>query len=152
VTIQAQILELLQTIAAEMGMSVLLITHNFGVVAEICQRVSVMYGGKIMETGETRELLRDARHPYSRALIASIPTTQKRGGKLTTIPGAPPPPLAVPEACLFAPRCRYVLPECSAAYPAFRSCGDKGEHSFACLRGAEVRDLRPDGGEVAGHA
>ena len=82
VTIQAQILELLQQLSADMGMSILLITHNFGVVAETCDRVSVMYAGKVVETGDTLELLQGASHPYSRALIRSIPGGGAKGSRL----------------------------------------------------------------------
>ena len=135
VTIQAQILDLIQTIAADMGMSVLLITHNFGVVAEICQRVSVMYAGKVVETGETKTLLQSANHPYSRALIGSIPGMDSRGKRLETIPGAPPALFQPPSACMFADRCAYMQDDCLAAYPEFVNCG--GGHLSACFRAQE---------------
>ena len=109
VTIQAQILELLQQLSADMGMSILLITHNFGIVAETCDRISVMYAGKVVETGETRTLLREARHPYSCALIQSIPGEQERGSRLETIPGSPPALFAPPESCMFAQAHQPVL-------------------------------------------
>ena len=103
VTIQAQILELLQQLSADMGMSILLITHNFGVVAETCHRVSVMYAGKVVETGETRTILSQAHHPYSRALIASIPGSTPPGYPVETIPGSPPALFEPPTSCMFAP-------------------------------------------------
>lgn len=131
VTIQAQILELLQKLSDDMGMSILLITHNFGVVAETCRRVSVMYAGKVVETGETSALLRGARHPYSRSLINSIPGGGARGTRLETIPGFPPAMFRPPEACLFAPRCPYADDRCRAAYPPSADCGNG--HLAACF-------------------
>ena len=137
VTIQAQILELLQQLSEDMGMSILLITHNFGVVAETCRRTSVMYAGKVVETGETREILRHARHPYSRALIRSIPDGGQRRGsggnknRLETIPGSPPALFEPPKACMFAPRCSYVSEKCRAGYPDMADCG--GGHLAACF-------------------
>ena len=132
VTIQAQILELLQQLSQDMGMSILLITHNFGVVAETCQRTSVMYAGKVVETGETRELLRNARHPYSRALIRSIPGGGARGSRLETIPGSPPALFEPPASCMFAPRCPYADETCRTGYPAMADCGDG--HLAACFK------------------
>ena len=139
VTIQAQILELLQQLSADLGMSILLITHNFGVVAETCDRISVMYAGKVVETGETRALLRGACHPYSRALIASIPGGGAKGSRLETIPGSAPgrggPPPALferPLSCMFAPRCPYADDGCRQGYPAMADCG--GGHLAACFQ------------------
>ena len=130
VTIQAQILELLQQLSADMGMSILLITHNFGVVAETCHRVSVMYAGKVVETGETRTILSQAHHPYSRALIASIPGSTPRGTRLETIPGSPPALIEPPTSCMFAPRCPYVTEQCRQAYPPSAA---HGSHLAACF-------------------
>ncbi|MCF0122582.1 MAG: ABC transporter ATP-binding protein [Ruminiclostridium sp.] len=135
VTIQAQILELLQKLSADLGMSILLITHNFGVVAETCDRVSVMYAGKVVETGETRALLRGARHPYSRALIASIPGGGAKGSRLETIPGAPPALFEPPLSCMFAPRCPYADDTCRGSYPGMRDCGNG--HLAACFKPLE---------------
>ena len=132
VTIQAQILELLQQLSADMGMSILLITHNFGVVAETCDRVSVMYAGKVVETGDTRELLQGASHPYSRALIRSIPGGGAKGSRLETIPGSPPALVEPPLSCMFAPRCPYAEDRCLKAYPAMADCG--GGHLAACFK------------------
>jgi len=131
VTIQAQILELLQALSADMGMSILLITHNFGVVAETCHRVSVMYAGKVVETGETQTLLQDARHPYSRALIRSIPGSGEPTARLETIPGSPPALFEPPVSCMFAPRCPYATDRCRQSYPAMADCG--GGHLAACF-------------------
>ena len=141
VTIQAQILELLQQLSADMGMSILLITHNFGVVAETCDRISVMYAGKVVETGETRALLSGARHPYSRALIRSIPGEEGRGGPLETIPGSPPALFEPPESCMFAPRCPHAGGACRSAYPPLRDCG--GGHLAACFKSLNGRADQP---------
>lgn len=135
VTIQAQVLELIRQLAEELGMSVLLITHNFGVVSETCQRVSVMYAGKVVETGETQELMQNAKHPYSRALIRSIPGMESRGGRLETIPGSPPALFQPPKACMYAPRCQYATDRCRAGYPEFLDCGNG--HLAACFRALE---------------
>ena len=141
VTIQAQILELLQQLSADMGMSILLITHNFGVVAETCDRISVMYAGKVVETGETRAHLSGARHPYSGALIPSIPGEEGRGGALETIPGSPPALFEPPESCMFAPRCPHAGDACRSAYPPLRDCG--GGHLAACFKSLNGRADQP---------
>lgn len=101
-------------------------------VAETCQRTSVMYAGKVVETGETRELLRNARHPYSRALIRSIPGGGARGSRLETIPGSPPALFEPPASCMFAPRCPYADETCRTGYPAMADCGDG--HLAACFK------------------
>jgi oligopeptide/dipeptide ABC transporter ATP-binding protein len=131
VTIQAQILELLKKLSDTMGMSILLITHNFGVVAETCDRVSVMYAGKVVETGTAAAILQNARHPYSRALIHSIPGSTPRGSRLETIPGSPPALFEPPAACMFEPRCPYSQDRCRQSYPAPFDCG--GGHLAACF-------------------
>ena len=112
VTIQAQILELLRSLSREMGMSILLITHNFGIVAEVCDRVSVMYAGKIVETGDTRTVFAHARHPYTQALLKSIPRAGTGEEYLPTIPGTPPALFEKPVGCAFADRCPKAGEEC----------------------------------------
>jgi peptide/nickel transport system ATP-binding protein len=105
VTIQAHILELLGRIQAEMGMAMILVTHDLGLIAERSHEVAVMYAGKIVEQAETRELFADPRHPYTRGLIASIPKPGERGKKLKTIPGSVPQLLNLPKSCAFSTRC-----------------------------------------------
>ena len=129
-TIQAQILELLQQLSADMGMSILLITHNFGVVAETCDWISVMYAGKVVESGAARTILSQARHPYSRALIHSIPGSTPRGSRLETIPGSPPALFDPPKTCMFAPRCPYVTEQCQGGYPPITN---QDGHLTACF-------------------
>jgi len=112
VTTQAQILDLMKDLQRSIGMSILLITHNFGVVAEICDRTSVMYAGKIVETSSVQELFDAPQHPYTKALINSIPRSGRAGERLVTIPGAPPSLLQPIKGCAFAPRCQFAMDKC----------------------------------------
>ncbi len=131
VTMQAQILKLLQTLQRETGSAVLLITHNFGVIAEICDTVSVMYAGQIVETGDVREIFYHACHPYARDLIASIPKSGKRETRLVSIPGQPPQ-LNVPiTGCPYAPRCPYAAPRCREEQPDMRCASSS--HAYQCF-------------------
>lgn len=118
VTIQAQIIELLKEIQKELQMSILLITHDFGVVSQMADRVSVMYAGKIVEEGEMKSVFEDPWHPYTKLLIMSIPGIKvKRGGRLETIEGAVPNPLNFPPGCRFYPRCPYAASRCKEEEP-----------------------------------
>jgi len=132
VTIQAQILELLKSLQRDTGMSILLITHNFGVVAEVCDRVSVMYAGRIAESADTRTIFHNAAHPYSKALIDSIPKAGGTSKYLETIPGSPPELYNTQPGCPFAPRCAFADDQCASAAPATRECGDAPGHTAAC--------------------
>ena len=105
VTIQAQILELLASLRGRHGMAVLLITHDLGVVAEVCDRVVVMYAGQVVETGGVHELFADPRHPYTRGLLDSLPSVDNPGQRLRSIPGTVPSPIAWPSGCRFMERC-----------------------------------------------
>lgn len=119
VTIQAQIIELLKEIQKEMEMSILLITHDFGVVSQMADTVSVMYAGKIVEQGSMKDIFEDPWHPYTRLLIMSIPGIKvKRGGRLETIEGAVPNPMNFPPGCRFYPRCPYAEERCMREEPA----------------------------------
>ena len=131
VTIQAQVLELLKKLSDEMNMSILLITHNFGIVAEICDRVSVMYAGKVVECSDTVSIFRSAAHPYTRALIDSIPKAGYTGEYLPTIPGAPPQLLQKIEACSYKERCPLACPACDTS-PEEQIIGD-GHMEACCL-------------------
>ncbi len=121
VTIQAQILELLSDLKRERGLALLFITHALPVVAEIADRVAVMYAGEIVETGPTAEVFLAPHHPYTAALLRSAP--DEEGPPPVGIPGIVPPPTALPPGCTFAPRCPRAIPECTAAPPALRSAG-----------------------------
>ena len=114
-TVQIQILLLLRELQREFGMAVIFVTHDIGVAVEICDRVSVMYAGRIVETGTLREVVTQPTHPYTRGLLSSIVHKAARGTRLETIPGAPPRLDRLGGGCAFAPRCRYVAPICSSA-------------------------------------
>lgn len=129
VTIQAQVLELLQRLSKDLGMAILLITHNFGIVAEICDCVSVMYAGRVVETADTKTIFRHAAHPYSRALIDSIPKTGMNVEYLPTIPGTPPQLFEENPSCAYIDRCPYADAAC-AGRPEVVLCGD--HHLVAC--------------------
>jgi peptide/nickel transport system ATP-binding protein len=116
-TIRAQILELLRQLSATTGTAVLLITHDFGVVNEIADRVAVMYAGMIVEEGSRRDLLSRPRHPYAQGLLKSIPRPEARGGRLEEIKGVVPRPGRWPPACRFAPRCPSAFDRCRAELP-----------------------------------
>ena len=142
VTIQAQILELIRTLQRETGMSVVFITHNLGVVAEIADRVLVMYAGQVVEDAPVGELLARPLMPYSRGLIASVPLlSQVRdrtpSARLPAIPGNVPDPQARPPGCTFHPRCAHALPEpCIAHKPALEMAG--ADHTVRCARWREI--------------
>ena len=116
-TIRAQILDLIRTLAADTGTAVLLITHDFGVVNEVADRVAVMYAGQIVEQGTRAELLGQPRHPYTQGLLKSIPTPQARGHRLNEIAGAVPRPGQWPAACRFHTRCPHVFDRCRSETP-----------------------------------
>ena len=122
VTIQAQYLEVLKDIQRESGVALIFVTHNLGIVAKMCDRMAVMYAGKIVEQGTVRDLFRSARHPYTQALLGSMP---KLGSKepLFAIPGQPPNLARLPSGCAFHPRCRHAMPRCVEEEPADRMVG-----------------------------
>lgn len=132
VTVQAQILELIKQIQKDHDMAVLYITHDFGVVSGLCDRVQVMYAGRIVETGDTRALFRDPQHPYTLALQKSIPAMQPKGQVLYTIPGMPPDLSRLVEGCAFAPRCEFAADRCRVERPELKMVREK--HSTSCLR------------------
>ena len=132
VTVQAQILELIKKMQRELGMAVVFITHDLGVVSGLCDRVQVMYAGRIVETADTRTLFHAPRHPYTRALQRSIPALQRKGAELYTIPGLPPDVSKNVPGCAFAPRCEFVAARCTAATPELAPVSPT--HAQACLR------------------
>jgi peptide/nickel transport system ATP-binding protein len=134
VTIQAQILELLQDMKSRFGMAIMLITHAMGVVAETAQRVVVMYAGKVIEEAPVEALFANPRHPYTQGLIRSIPridTAATHKTRLEAIPGTVPSLLRPPPGCRFAPRCRYAMAKCREAVPPLTDIG--GGHRVACV-------------------
>lgn len=136
VTIQAQILDLLRGLQQENGMGILFITHNLGVVAELCDQVSVMYAGKIVEQGEVDDIFFAAAHPYTLGLLRSMPRLDREDqGKLIPIPGTPADPLHRPSGCPFAPRCGACMEICQLQPPPTVELG--GGHRAACWLCAE---------------
>ena len=134
VTIQAQILDLLAQLKDEFGMAIMLITHAMGVVAEVAQRVVVMYAGKVVEQATVGELFARPRHPYTQGLIRSIPridTAATHKVRLETIAGSVPKLIAPPEGCRFAPRCKHAQPACTSATPPLREISPG--HQVACI-------------------
>ncbi len=130
VTVQAQILQLFQSLQRKRSMSVLYITHDLGVVANIADRVYIMYAGVIVEQGFTEQIFNAAKHPYTQGLLASLPTRSKRGKRLYSIPGSVPNPAHKPEGCPFHPRCRYAIESCWRQYP--RMCDYGNGHQTRC--------------------
>ena len=142
VTIQAQILDLIGRLRTELNMGVLLITHDMGVIAERANRVLVAYAGRIVESGETHLLFEEPRHPYTEALLASIPTLeQDKGEQLQSIPGLPPDLADPPTGCRFAARCRYATDFCRAHDPDLST--PDPDQAYACFfpRSASNREL-----------
>jgi len=146
VTIRAQILELLNQLQKDSGMSILLITHDLGVIAETAHRVVVMYASKVVETAEVKELFAHPRHPYTLGLFNSIPKIDKDNDILEPIPGQVPVPLHFPAGCKFHPRCKmretYGLTICETKEPPLRTVGDDG-HQVRCWLNHE--DINPGG-------
>ena len=130
VTIQKQILDLLETQKRERSMGMILITHDLGVVAGRTDRIAVMYAGRVVERGPTRLLFHDRRHPYTEGLLQSIPRISNPGhSRLQVIPGRPPDLVGLPEACAFAPRCRYAQARCLEERPPLVDIGQSHEHA-----------------------
>ncbi len=137
VTIQDQIIRLVQNLQQEMGMSVLWVTHDLGVVAQLCDRVAVMYAGRILELADVIELFENSRHPYTLGLMESLPSGGSRDeNKLIPIPGQPPDLLNLPGGCPFKPRCRYAVDRCDTADLSLRQV--KPGHYSACIRFEEL--------------
>ena len=117
VTIQAQILRLITGLVKQLGLTVLLITHNLGVVAQTCEKVAVMYAGRVIEQAPVRELFKNPKHPYTRGLINAVPTRHTQRGGLVGIPGLIPNLTQPPEGCRFHPRCARVMDICRKVVP-----------------------------------
>lgn len=141
VTIQAQILELVQRLGKELGTSVLIITHNLGVVARYANRVNVMYAGKIVERGTAREIYGNPRHPYTIGLLASVPRLDEpKKEKLQPIEGMPPDLIELPQGCSFRERCKYAIDRCAAEIPPLREVSEG--HTSACWVSDQLGDQK----------
>src|SRR5690242_6329302 len=143
VTIQAQILELMKSLTERLGVAQIIITHNLGVVARYAARVNVMYAGRIVEAGPADAIYHNPRHPYTIALLKSVPRLdQPRRSRLDPVEGQPPDLTRLDGGCAFRPRCRFAVERCAAAQPPLESTGEAG-HLSACFRHAELAAL-PD--------
>ncbi|MGH8915128.1 MAG: ABC transporter ATP-binding protein [Acidimicrobiia bacterium] len=136
VTIQAQYLRLLKDLQARTGVGIILITHDFGVIAEACDRVAVMYAGRIVEQAPVVEIFDHPRHPYTRALLDSRPRPEPTSARLQSIDGQPPSLNDLPPGCRFAPRCPHVIDRCRSEYPPAFLAGE--QHLAACWRSEEA--------------
>lgn len=135
-TIQAQVLDLIRDIRRETGMALVLISHDIGVVGDLCDRIAVMYAGRIVETAATQDLLTRPRHPYTQGLLAALPTLDGPRRRLTPIAGTVPAPAAIPPGCAFAPRCPTAVERCGRELPALVIAAQ--DQRAACLRLAEL--------------
>ncbi|HYC72580.1 MAG TPA: ABC transporter ATP-binding protein [Opitutaceae bacterium] len=134
VTVQAQILDLLKRLQRESGLAVIFVTHDLGVVSGLCDRVQVMYAGRVVESAPARTLFQAPRHPYTRALQRSVPALQPKGAALHTIPGQPPDLSRPVPGCPFAPRCEFAVDRCHTEVPALLPAAPGSPHTHACLR------------------
>lgn len=141
VTIQAQILDLLRDLQKKIKTSIIIITHNLGVVANIADRVAVMYGGQLVETAGVRELFYETKHPYTRGLLASIPKSSDKGKELTAIPGTPPDLMEPPKGCPFAARCTETMVVCQEYVPEETDLKN-GHHARCWLLDERAKALR----------
>jgi oligopeptide/dipeptide ABC transporter ATP-binding protein len=142
VTIQAQILELMKQLSLKLNVALIVITHNLGVVARYASRVNVMYAGRIVEAGSAEAIYHDPRHPYTIALLKSVPRLDRpRRARLDPVDGQPPDLTRLDGGCAFRPRCRFAVERCSKAHPPLVAAGEPG-HSVACFRCAEMGTVR----------
>lgn len=139
VTIQAQILDMIKDLTHQMGISLILITHNLGIVARYADRINIMYSGKIVEQGVASELYKDPRHPYTVGLLKSVPRLdQPKTKKLSPIKGQPPDLINLPHGCYFEPRCPNAIEDCSANFPPFLTINQG--HKSACWIAGQLND------------
>ncbi len=138
VTIQAQILELMKQLTRQLDVALIIITHNLGVVARYAHRVNVMYAGRIVESGSAADIYHDPRHPYTMALLRSVPRLDRpRQARLDPVEGQPPDLTQLDAGCSFRPRCRFAIGVCARRRPTLETAGEGG-HLAACFRSAEI--------------
>jgi peptide/nickel transport system ATP-binding protein len=144
VMVQAQVLDLLTGLVADLGLGLLLISHDLSVLGTTCDRVAVMYAGRIVETGPGREIFTAARHPYAQALAAAFPTIGDEAGRRAPagLPGDPPDPADLPSGCSFRPRCPLVMQACAETDPVLRPAGP-GRSAACLLVGEPARPQEP---------
>jgi oligopeptide/dipeptide ABC transporter ATP-binding protein len=136
VTIQAQILQLMKNLKDKLGMSMILITHDMGIVAGVADRITVLYAGRVCETADTRTIFYNPKHPYTIALLTAVPSLALRREKLAVIPGTIPNLIEPPLGCRFHPRCKYAKAECAKKIPPLEEI-ERG-HFVACIRASEI--------------
>ncbi len=141
VMIQAQILELLERLRRELHLSMILISHDLSVIAETCEQVAIMYGGRIVEAGRTEEVFTQPKHPYTQGLVAAFPDIRGPPNMPEPIPGLVPSLIAPPSGCVFHPRCKFAFDRCTAAIPALTELGPG--HRAACFLYPEVHEVIP---------
>ena len=144
VTIQAQILELMKNLKKKLGMSMIFITHDMGVVAEIADRITVLYAGRVCETADTKTIFYNPKHPYTQALLTAVPSLILKTEKLAVIPGSIPNLIKPPTGCRFHPRCEYAQKYCTEKIPDLIEI--EPGHKVACLRATELNLKSPLGG------
>ena len=132
VTIQAQVLDMMKQLKEKLNTAMIMITHDLGIIADICDNVAVMYAGRIIEQGTLEDVFDHTRHPYTEGLFNSLPNIKKRADRLKPIKGLMPDPTALPEGCAFAPRCEYVCEKCWHTYPKMIEISPT--HKCACIR------------------
>jgi peptide/nickel transport system ATP-binding protein len=135
VTVQAQVLELMKKLQRDLGMSMVMITHDMGIIADMTERVTIMYAGKVMEAADTKTIFHDPKHPYAEALLAAVPRVDQRK-ILEVIPGNIPNLIEPPSGCVFHPRCKYAKQICTDAVPSLEEA-EKGR-LVACVRWKEL--------------
>jgi len=141
VTIQAQILELMQRLTHQLGVALIVITHNLGIVARYAHRVNVMYAGRIVESGPAAAIYHNPHHPYTMALLKSVPRLDRpRQARLDPIEGQPPDLTRLDKGCAFRPRCRFAIEACAVAAPRLEQVGEPG-HFAACFRSDQLASL-----------
>ena len=140
VTMQAQVLDMIQTLKKELNTAMILISHDLGVVAQTCDRVAIIYAGRIVEEGDLRDIFKNPRHPYTIGLLESIPSLTKETKRLNPIKGLMPDPTNLPPGCPFAPRCNYACEECSKAVPELEEVNPG--HLVRCIRIDSVEEVR----------
>ncbi|HUU86549.1 MAG TPA: ABC transporter ATP-binding protein [Candidatus Glassbacteria bacterium] len=144
VTIQAQILELMKNLKKKLGMSMIFITHDMGVVADIADRITVLYAGRVCETADTKTIFYNPKHPYTQALLTAVPSLILKTEKLAVIPGSIPNLIKPPTGCRFHPRCEYAQKYCTEKIPDLIEI--EPGHKVACLRATELNLKSPLGG------
>ena len=138
VTIQAQVLDIIKNLQTRLNTAMIMITHDLGIVAEVCDNVAVVYAGEIVEYGSKREIFKNPSHPYTVGLFGSLPDVNADTERLSPIAGMPPDPSNLPQGCAFSPRCPYATKECQKAKVSMKNLG--GTHQCRCIRNSGKED------------